>query len=68
MASLLCIKIILTVSYILIILGSLGLISEHKYLFSTNSRVDDPAAYRVWVFSWLLIIAGTIGQLIACWK
>jgi len=69
-------KIIMSISYILIILGSIGMILfATKFPFST--RIQDLTfskvkymglnGYHFWVVSWFSIIIGTLIQLINYW-
>ncbi len=69
-------KFLVSLSYILVILCSVGMILfAAKYPFST--RVEDPAhakeeiaglnGFQLWVASWSSIIAGTAIQLIHYW-
>ncbi len=66
-------KILLTVSYLLVIVGSGGMIAfgrkfplvggiwELKY---TAERFIGLNGYQVWVYSWIAILIGTAGQLL----
>jgi len=69
-------KIVISSSYISIICGSVGMmVFVTKFPFSTSiqdlryvrERVFGLNGYQVWRFSWLLIILGTIIQLINYW-
>ena len=71
-----CVKILFSLPYLAIMVGSIGMIIyQIKFPFSSN--IDDlklsPERFlclngkQVWHLSWGLIIAGTIGQLIAFW-
>lgn len=66
-------KVIVTLSYIFIILGSIGMmLFISKFPFSTsvkdlelvNYRFWRLNGYQFWILSWLLIILGTFIQLI----
>ncbi len=69
-------KIILTVSYLLIITGSAGMmvfaskfplasggIWELKYTLGFLSL----NGYQIWISSWFAILLGTAGQILATW-
>ena len=69
-------KVILSFGYILVVLGSLGMmIFATKFGFSTNldgyrlskDRFLCMDGAQVWLASWVLIIIGTIMQLIGYW-
>lgn len=69
-------KIIFTISYSLVILGSVGMIAfAMKFPLATGiwqlklapERFLGLDGYQVWVYSWAAILLGTIGQLIATW-
>jgi hypothetical protein len=69
-------KIIFTVSYTLVILGSGGMIAfACKFphftgiweLKHTQERFLWLNGYQVWVYSWLAILLGTVGQIVATW-
>jgi len=69
-------KLSVSCSYILIILGSVGMILfATKFPFSANikdlkhvtGKVLQLNGYQVWMFSWGFIIIGTAIQLIAFW-
>jgi hypothetical protein len=69
-------KILFTLSYLLIIVGSGGMIAfgckfpavsgiwELKY---TSERFIGLNGFQVWVFSWLAILIGTACQLLGTW-
>ena len=69
-------KIIFTLSYALIIAGSGGMIAfafkfphvtgiwELKHADERFLRLN---GYQVWVYSWLAILLGTTGQILATW-
>lgn len=69
-------KILLTVSYLLVIVGSGGMIAlgckfplvssiwELKY---TSEKFIGLNGHQVWVYSWLAILIGTAGQLLGMW-
>jgi hypothetical protein len=69
--------IILTVSYALILAGSIGMVLfATRFSFSTNLWEQPCTKERlfgllngreVWILSWVAIILGTLGQLVACW-
>jgi len=70
------VKIILTISYLLVILGSSGMfLFSTKFSFSTAVWQLEHApehlcglnGHQVWKLSWGAIILGSVGQLIACW-
>ena len=70
------VKVILSISYLLVILASIGmLLFATKFPFSTNIRDLELAqervlglnGYQVWKYSWAAIVVSTVGQLIACW-
>lgn len=69
-------KIIFTISYGLVIIGSIGMIKfASKFPFSTHiadlklakERLFGLDGYQVWVCSWAAILIGTFGQLVATW-
>jgi hypothetical protein len=69
-------KIVFSLSYIFIILGSLGMIIfANKFSFSTrikdlkltNEKFLGLNGYKIWIGSWSLIIFGTIIQLVIPW-
>ena len=69
-------KIFFTISYLLVIVGSVGMIVfGSKFPFATGiaQLKDTPErflglnGYQVWVYSWIAILLGTAGQLIATW-
>jgi hypothetical protein len=69
-------KIIFTISYALVIIGSVGMIvfafkfplaSGISQLKDTSERFLGLKGYQVWVYSWVAILLGTAGQLIATW-
>lgn len=69
-------KIIFTVSYTLVIVGSGGMVvfatrfplaSGIRELKHAKDRFFRLNGYQVWVFSWLAILFGTVGQIIATW-
>lgn len=69
-------KIIFTISYSFLILGSIGMVAfalkfphvtgiwELKF---ASERFLGLNGYQVWVYSWAAILLGTVGQLIATW-
>lgn len=69
-------KIIFTASYLLVIVGSGGMIVfavrfpfasgiwELKHAKERFLRLN---GYQVWVYSWFAILLGTVGQIIATW-
>jgi hypothetical protein len=68
-------KIIFTVSYALVILGSIGMV-VFAFRFPFSTRIKDLEVsdtfyglngYQVWVYSWCAIIVGTAGQIVATW-
>jgi hypothetical protein len=72
-----CVRIILSISYSLVIAGTMGLIL-FACRFPLSGRLKDLEhapqrlfgllnGYQVWKWSLLLILMGTAGQLIACW-
>ena len=70
------VKVILTISYLLVIMGSIGMmVFAVKFSFSTSifqlkntsERFLWFDGYQVWIYSWVLILVGTAGQLIAAW-
>ncbi len=69
-------KIIFTVSYLLVIVGSSGMVvfairfplaSSIWELKHAKERFLRLNGYQVWVFSWFAILFGTVGQIIATW-
>jgi hypothetical protein len=69
-------KIIISLSYILVIIGSVGMILfSTKFPFSTrikdlsltNHRLLGLDGFQVWIGSWSCIILGTLIQLINYW-
>lgn len=69
-------KIIISLSYILIVIGSVGMIlfstkfpcsTRIKDLSSTNHRLLGLDGFQVWIGSWFCIILGTLIQLINYW-
>ena len=69
-------KIVISLSYIFVILGSVGMIIfATKFPFSTriqdlkyaDEKILGLNGYQVWMFSWLLIILATVIQLINYW-
>jgi hypothetical protein len=70
------VKIILTASYLLIIFGSFGMVLfATRFPFSTSIRQLEHVqerlcglnGYQVWKYSWVAIIIGSVGQLVAAW-
>lgn len=70
------VKILLSVSYFLVLLGSIGMVLfSTKFSFATSTwehknsdeRICSLNGQQVWIGSWLFIIIGTLGQLLACW-
>jgi len=71
------IKIIFTISYFLVIVGSGGMIVfACKFplagggiwqLKHASERFLWLNGYQVWVFSWFAILLGTAGQILATW-
>ncbi len=70
-------KIVFTVSYALVIVGSGGMIAfAYKFplagggiwqLKHTSERFLTLNGYQVWVSSWFAILLGTAGQILATW-
>lgn len=69
-------KIIFTVSYLLVIAGSFGMIIfPIRFPFATSIRELKYAkerffqlnGYQVWIVSWISILLGSVGQIIATW-
>ena len=69
-------KIIFSLSYFLVIIGSCGMIAfARKFPFSTTiwELKGSPVkylglnGYQVWSWSWISIIVGTAGQILATW-
>jgi hypothetical protein len=69
-------KILFTISYAFVIVGSGGMIAfAHKFphvtaiweLKHAQERFLCLNGYQVWVYSWLAILVGTIGQIVATW-
>lgn len=69
-------KIIYSLSYLLVIFGSFGMIAfARKFPFVTAiwelkhspERFLGLNGYQVWLWSWILIILGTAGQILATW-
>jgi hypothetical protein len=72
----LALKLIFSISYLLIILGSLGMMFfATKFPFCTrirdlegeSERLIGLNGFQVWKYSWIAIIIGTIMQLINFW-
>jgi hypothetical protein len=72
----LALKLIFSISYLLIILGSVGMMFfATKFTFSTrirdleytNERLIGLNGFQVWKYSWILIIIGTVIQMINYW-
>jgi len=70
------VKLLFSLSYISVIAGSLGLAAfATKFGFATNLddyRLSEKTfmglnGAQVWIGSWVLIVAGTIGQLVMLW-
>jgi hypothetical protein len=66
-------KILVSLAYVLVVCGSIGMIifatkfplsSRNKDLRHSEERFLGLNGYQVWLYSWLLIILGTIMQLI----
>jgi hypothetical protein len=71
-----CVKLLWTVSYLLVIAGSVGMV-----LFATKfplsaalwelayakQRLIGLNGQQVWRCSWIAILAGSVGQLVAVW-
>ena len=69
-------KVIFTVSYLLVLVGSIGMIIfARKFSFAsslweqryTKERLFGLNGYQVWTSSWVAILLGTVGQAIATW-
>jgi hypothetical protein len=69
-----CMKFVFSFSYVLVMLGSLGMmVYATKYGFATNSdeyrlsrkKFMGLNGAQMWRVSWVLILLGTFGQLIA---
>lgn len=69
-------KITLTVSYSLVIVGSGGMVAfACKFplaggvwqLKHTPERFLGLNGYQVWVYSWIAILLGTVGQILVTW-
>lgn len=69
-------KAIFTVSYALVILGSIGMVVfASRFPFSTRIKDLETSSatfcglngYQVWFYSWAVIIVGTVGQIVATW-
>ena len=70
-------RMIFTVSYLLVMAGSGGMVAfARKFPFAsggawelrhTEERFLRLNGYQVWVYSWLAILLGTAGQIIATW-
>jgi hypothetical protein len=72
----LALKLIFSISYLLIILGSLGMMffatrfplsSRIKDLEYAQERFVGLNGFQIWKYSWIAIIIGTIIQLINYW-
>jgi hypothetical protein len=72
-----CAKIVFTISYLLVILGSIGMIifikefplasNPEELKLWNKGKLMGLNGYQVWKYSWVAILFGTVGQLIACW-
>ncbi|MCZ6758853.1 MAG: hypothetical protein O7D29_00545 [Gemmatimonadetes bacterium] len=70
------IKVTVTVSGLLVVLGSIGMIvfatrfpfsTRIRDLESTPERVCGLNGYQVWKYAWSVIIIGALGQVLASW-
>lgn len=70
------IKVIVTVSAFLVVVGSIGMVvfatrfpfsTRIRDLESTMERVCGLNGYQVWKYAWFVIIIGTLGQVLAAW-
>lgn len=69
-------KLIYTLSYVLTLAGSWGMIMfAKKFSFASSlsdydsspERLMRLSGYQWWKCSWIAIITGTVGQLVAMW-
>jgi hypothetical protein len=70
------VKVTITVSGLLVVLGSIGMVAfATRFPFSsrirdlelTPERVCGLNGYEVWKYAWFVIIIGTLGQVLAGW-